>query len=61
MHDSAFPERRCSNPECETPDKLLKPYEQFGPVDAPVCWHCHSRTSREAHTTGSMKDVDRLI
>ncbi len=61
MSNPAFPDRKCSNPDCETPDKLLKPHEQFGSVEAPVCWRCHSDPLREGHKTESMKNVDRLI
>ncbi len=38
----AFPDRKCSNPHCRTPERGLKSHEQFGPGDAPVCWPCWS-------------------
>ncbi len=37
-----FPDRKCSNPFCRTPERVLKPHEQFGAINAPICWSCHS-------------------
>ncbi len=57
----AFPDRKCSNPNCRTPERALKPHEQFGPGDAPVCWSCWSDPPRPDHQAPVPKDMGRLV
>lgn len=63
----SFPDRPCSNPECQTPGQQLNAHQQFGPGEAPPCWECanqvrsNSQPPRPGKDAPVPKETERLL